>query len=88
MLGLFLAVLLFADDICLIAPTRSALNKLIGKFSEYCSEFGLSFNAKKSKVMLFSKHTINHAALKPVTLNGIILEYHLGHKYKHSFKVS
>ena len=63
--------LLFADNICLMA----ALNKLIDKCSEYCSEFGLSLNAKKSKVMLFSKNTINHDALKPVTLNGVILEY-------------
>ena len=75
MLGLFLVVFIFADDICLMAQTRSALNKLIEKCSEYCYEFGPSFNAKKSKVMLFSKHTINHDALKPVTLNGVILEY-------------
>ena len=48
MFGLFLALLMFADDIVLMAPTRMALNKLIQTCSEYCTEFGLSFNSKKS----------------------------------------
>ena len=52
---LFLAVILFADDICLIAPTRSALNKMISVCSSYCKEYGLSFNPVKSKAMVFSK---------------------------------
>ena len=53
MYKLFLAILLFADDICLMAPTRSALTDLISACSSYCSEFCLSFNPKKSKIMVF-----------------------------------
>ena len=34
---LFLAIILFADDICLLAPTRSSLEKMIGLVSDYCS---------------------------------------------------
>ena len=75
MFGLFLALLMFADDIVLMAPTRMALNKLIQTCSEYCTEFGLSFNSKKSKVMLFSKSRIDHESLEPVTLNEIALAY-------------
>ena len=45
--GLFLAVLLFADDICLMAPTRTALQKMIDTCSSYCFENGLSFNPLK-----------------------------------------
>ena len=73
MFGLFLALLMFADDIVLMAPTRLALNKLIKTCSEYCTEFGLSFNSKKSKVMLFSKSRIDHESLAPVMLKGIAL---------------
>ena len=54
MFGLFLALLMFADDIVLMAPTRMALNKLKRTCSQYCTEFCLSFNWKKSKVMIFS----------------------------------
>ena len=75
MFGLFLALLMFADDIVLMAPTRMALNKLIGTCSEYCTEFGLSFNSKKSKVMIFSKTRVDHHSFEPVTLNGIALDY-------------
>ena len=75
MLGLFLAVLLFADDLVLMAPTRSALNKLIDNCSIYCKKFGLSFNAKKSKVMIFSKNTVTYDSIKPVSLDGLSLEY-------------
>lgn len=51
----FLACILFADDICLIAPTRGALQTMIKVCEEYCKEFCLSFNVKKSKSMLFAK---------------------------------
>ena len=47
-IDLFLACLFYADDLCLIAPTRSALQELINCCQEYCAEFCLSFNVKKS----------------------------------------
>ena len=40
----FLASIFFADDICLLAPTRSALQRLIDCCSDYCKEFTLEFN--------------------------------------------
>ena len=45
--GIFLAMILFADDICLLAPTRNALKKMIETCAAYCNEYGLSFNASK-----------------------------------------
>ena len=51
------------------------MNKLIHNCSDYCKKFGLSFNAKKSKVMIFSKSTVDYESVKPVTLNGLPLEY-------------
>ena len=51
MYKLFLAIVLFADDICLLAPTCAALEKLIEMSANYCTNLGLTFNAKKSKVI-------------------------------------
>ena len=54
-LSLFMACIMYADDLCLLAPTRSAMQKLISICVEYCNEFCLSFNATKSKTLLFGK---------------------------------
>ena len=73
--GLFLAMILFADDLCLLAPTRAALDKLIQQSAAYCNEFGLTFNAKKSKILVFSKNKIDYDKLHPIYLNGDKIEY-------------
>ena len=67
---LFVALLLFADDLCLMAPSRAALQRMINECAEYCNKFGLTFNAKKSKILIFCKKTINKEQIKPVYLNG------------------
>ena len=46
--NLFLASIFFADDIVLLAPTRSSLQKMINECSIYCEKYCLSFNNKKS----------------------------------------
>ena len=73
--GIFLAIILFADDICLLAPTRSALSKMIQTCAAYCKEFGLTFNAKKSKIMVFSKNNVDYENLSPILLNEREVEY-------------
>ena len=75
MFGIFLAMILFADDLCLLAPTRGALKKMIETCASYCKEYGLTFNAKKSKIMVFSKNNVNMADLSPILLNGSKVEY-------------
>ena len=75
MFNLFVAVILFADDICLLAPTRSALSQMIEVCTEYCKERCLSFNPKKSKVVIFSKKRVNFDNFKPITLQGKRVEY-------------
>ena len=75
MYGIFLAMILFADDLCLLAPTRQALIKMIQLCADYCKEFGLAFNAAKSKIVVFSKSKINDDTLAPVLLNGKVVEY-------------
>ena len=73
--GLFLAVLLFADDICLMAPTRTALQKMIDTCSSYCFENGLSFNPLKSKVMIFDKRQVDLEKIEPLLLNGAEIDF-------------
>ena len=46
---LFVAAILFADDICLIAPSRSTLQNLIDTCSSYCRRFCLNFNPKSQR---------------------------------------
>ena len=75
MLGIFLAMILFADDLCLLAPTRGALDKMIQTCAAYCKEYGLAFNASKSKIMVFSKNNVNLDDLCPIRLNGSNVEY-------------
>ena len=78
---LFLGIILFADDICLLSPTRSGLNRMISTCSKYCHEFGLSFNPTKSKVMVFSKGNVDYESLKPITMDGKDVEYVSNIKY-------
>ena len=75
--GIFLAMILFADDLCLLAPTRSALDKMIQTCEAYCKEFGLrpTFNASKSKIVIFSKNNIDYDDLCHIYLNGREVEY-------------
>ena len=51
----FIACLLFADDVTLMAPTRGTLQMLLNICAVYCSEFCLEFNVGKTKIMVFGK---------------------------------
>ena len=50
---LFVACLLYADDICLLAPCRSALQTLLDTSERYGKFWCLSYNPLKSKVVAF-----------------------------------
>ena len=75
----FVACIMFADDMALLAPSRDALQKLINICSEFCKKFCLSFNEKKSKVMVFGKNITD--SLMPLTLNGAIIDFVYEWKY-------
>jgi hypothetical protein len=74
MLLIFLACILFADDLCLIAPTRGAMQQMIQVCESYCKEYCLSFNARKSKSMIFGKTPKDFDPL-PLSLNGTKIDY-------------
>ena len=65
---LFVACILFADDLALMAPSRKALQELMDICLEYCSKFCLTFNALKSKVMLFGRD--DTSAVKPLNFKA------------------
>ena len=53
MIGIFCACLLYADDLCLLAPSRGAMQEILTICELFCSEYCLSFNIKKSKALIF-----------------------------------
>ena len=56
---LFVACIVYADDICLLAPSRSALQLMLDTCESYGINWCLSYNPTKSKIMLFGKQTVN-----------------------------
>jgi len=48
----FVGALAYAEDIVLIAPTATAMRKLLSICGEYATEYCISFNASKSKYLV------------------------------------
>ena len=48
--------LLYADDLLLLATDEHTLQQNIEKVHEFCNRWGLSVNADKSKIMIFTKN--------------------------------
>ena len=76
-IDLFLACFVYADDICLLAPSRSALQLLLDTCESYGLSWCLSYNPSKSKVMSFGKHSVS----PPFTMYGNSLDYVREYKY-------
>ena len=72
-MNLFVACILFADDMVLLAPSRSALQQMIDICRDFCERYCLSFNVKKSKVMVFGKRSACN--ILPLTLNGSPIDF-------------
>ena len=52
---MFLSILLYADDMALIAPSLKGLNRLLSATEHYCKSWDILLNAKKSKNMAFGE---------------------------------
>ena len=57
--NLFLACIVYADDICLLAPCRSALQSLLDACESYADKWCLTYNPSKSKIMSFGTQQIS-----------------------------
>ena len=53
-----LSILLYADDISLIAPDASSLQKMLNKLCEWCSKWRLTINSEKTKIIHFRPVTL------------------------------
>ena len=56
---LFLACIVYADDLCLLAPCRSALQLLLDTCESYAREWCLSYNPAKSIVLTFGSNAFD-----------------------------
>ena len=84
----FAGVLAYADDIVLLAPSPTAMRKLLAICDSYALEFDIVFNAEKSKFLVVSspKRRNVHSALcsSRFVIGGNLTENvkqytHLGH---------
>ena len=52
---IFLSILLYADDMALLAPSLNGLQKLLVATEQYCQTWDVMLNAKKTKNLYFGK---------------------------------
>ena len=71
-LEIFMAALLYADDMALLSPSMKGLEMLLATCKEYCDEWDVCLNASKSKLIYFGKRCSN---LYVPILNGRPLEW-------------
>ena len=75
--NVFLACLVYADDILLLAPCRSAMQILLSTCEDYGFSWCLTYNPSKTKVMVFGKNPDTPSLF----MYGNLLEY--VHEYKY-----
>jgi hypothetical protein len=82
----FVGVLAYTDDLALLAPSASAMRKLLATCEHFAERFSLSFNAAKSKCMRFAPFDTLHCkgTLPTFEIHGGAIEFvdqwmHLGH---------
>ncbi len=79
----FVGGLAYADDLTLLAPTLSALTKLVDICEKYAKEFNVKFNGAKSQYLVFKGRRCKEDE-RPIVVNGdelykVPVAMHLGH---------
>ena len=70
--GVFAAALFYADDMAIMAPSIKGLSALLAACSDYCFEWDIGLNPKKSRNLYFGKKTtISH----DIMMNGKIIQW-------------
>ena len=64
---IFAAALFYADDMALLSPSIKGLTILLNMCEEYCQEWDICLNSKKSRLMYFGKRT---EVLSDISLNN------------------
>ena len=71
-LSVFLAALIYADDMALLSPSVKGLCILLEACNDYCIQWDICLNARKSKLMYFGSRCTN---LYTPSLNGTPIEW-------------
>lgn len=88
--GVLINHLMYADDLVLMAPSVTGLQRLIRVCEEYGLNHDIKFNAKKSAVMLFKATYLKGVELPQLRLDGQFLNVtqstrYLGHIFTQDF---
>ena len=91
--GKFVNHMIYADDLCVISLSSSALQSLLNICTEYCQLHDLTFNAKKSVCMFFRSSVNKHCGLSDNFISSTICEFanevkYLGVMINSSFKTT
>ena len=73
----FMAAIMYADDLALLAPTRCALQKLLDICNMYGDEWCITYNSKKTLAMVFGRSV--HCS--PLYLNDVPITFVTECKY-------
>ena len=81
--GHFVGALAYADDVTLVAPSRSGIRTLINVCEQFALDYDITFNGTKSQLMFFKGRFSNVSACG-FHVNGQYVEFskcamHLGH---------
>ena len=77
----------YADDILLLAPTRSSMEKLIKICESFSESYSISFNATKSRHIFFSKTNEKSQVcfkMQDSAIPTVLCEKHLGNLIGHN----
>ena len=79
---IFVGALSYADDICLLSPTKYGIQSMLEIVSSFSKEFHVQFNPSKSKFLFYPRNNIYEKLT--VNFDGIVIEnsesaMHLGH---------
>ena len=72
MFHLFAAALCYADDVAILAPSIKGLTALLSICENYCIEWDICLNPKKTKLLYFGRRMETNFNL---TLNGKVIEW-------------
>ena len=74
---MFVAAIMYADDLALLAPTRKSMQRLLDICHEYGIDWCITYNPTKTKVLIFGK-SITPA---PLYLNDLPITIVSSYKY-------
>ena len=73
--------IMYADDLCLLAPSAKLLQCLINICSKYASDHDIVYNVKKAVCMLVKSNKFNLTNLPCIKLGKTQLKYVTEYKY-------